>query len=398
MAKQKAKRRAKGEGGITQRKDGLWMAQATVGRDSEGKRIRKYFYGKTKEEVTAKLNDTMTEVRHKTYKDPEKRMFGEWLDEWMEVFRDNLKPTTRESYQYLIKSHIKPKLEYIPLVSLETTHIQRFVNSKKKDGLSPRTVKYIHSVINGSLKKAFELGYIKSNPAKSVELPEPEQKDIKFFDSEQIYKFLKLVEDRERGTVYHPAFLLELWTGLRRGELLGLRWRDIDLKEGVVSVRRGMVRTKDGLIFQEPKTKFGKREISIPPVVCEVLTFHKTKQAKVTKVKAGEAWTEKLKFTSGKLEDNDLVFTNPLGNPLDPRAFSSHFKKLIEGTDLEGITFHGLRHSFAILCLQEGVDPRTTQENLGHHDPGFTLKVYSQATKKMKRDAVDKIGRVLNGN
>jgi len=389
-----AKRRAKGEGGITQRKDGRWMATVTVGRDSDGKPIRKYFYGKDKKEVTAKLNDTTTAVRHGNYKDPEKRLFGEWLDEWLEVYRDHLKPTTKESYKQLIETHVKPKLGYILLGQLETTPLQRFFNEKKKDGLSPRTVKYIHSVISGALKEAENLGYIPSNPAKAVKLPKQEQKPIRYFDSEQVGKFLQLAKHDH----YYPAYLLELWTGLRRGELLALRWGDIDLKEGAVKVSRGMVRTTaDGLIFQEPKTLFGKREIGIPPVVCEVLRFHQEKQ-KREKGEAGEAWTKELKFTGDEPENNDLVFTNKIGQPLDPRAFSSHFKNLIKGTELEGVTFHGLRHSFAILCLQEGVDPRTTQENLGHHDPGFTLKVYSQATKKMKRDAVDKIGKVLNGN
>lgn len=388
------KRRAKGEGGITKRKDGLWMATLTVGRDSKGKSIRKYYYGKTKADVTAKLNDASTDVRHGQYKDPDKRTFGQWLDEWMEVWKSNLKPTTKESYEYLIKSHIKPEFEFIPLVKLDETALQKFFNNKKNSGLSPRSVKYIHSVVNGSLRKAVDLKLINSNPARTVNLPKQKQKDIKFFDSEQISKFLKLV----KGDDYYSAYLLELHTGMRRGELLALRWQDIDLEEGIVSVNKGLVRTKaDGLIFQEPKTTFGKREIAIHSNVCEVLKFYRERQKKF-KEKASIAWVKKIKFLKDEPEKNDLVLTNRIGQPLDPRAFSSHFKKLIKNTELEGVTFHGLRHSFAILSLQEGVDPRTTQENLGHHDPGFTLKVYSQATKKMKKDAVDKISKVLNGN
>lgn len=388
------KRRSKGEGGITKRKNGLWQAYVMVGIDGEGKAIKKYFYGKTKAIVTEKINDIRHDVKHGGYKDPEKIRFGQWLDEWLEVWKTDLKPTTRESYEYLINTHVKPEFEFVPLVKLDETSLQKFFNDKKKSGLSPRTVKYIHSVINGSLRKALDLKMINSNPARTVDLPKQEQKEIKFFDSEQICKFKELVKHDD----YYSAYLLELWTGLRRGELLALRWGDIDLQGGTVKVSRGMVRTREGLIFQEPKTRFGKREISIPPVVCEVLRFHKSKQEKIVKRDAGEAWTKELKFTGKGFEENDLVFTNKIGQPLDPRAFSSHFKKLIAGTELEGVTFHGLRHSFAILNLQEGVDPRTTQENLGHHDPGFTLKVYSQATKKMKKDAVEKIGRVLNGN
>lgn len=387
------KRRAKGEGGITQRKDGLWMATLTVGRDSKGKPKRKYFYGKDKAEVTKKLNDAQYDVRHGQYKDTDKTTLGQWLDEWLEVWKTDLKPTTRESYEYLIDRHIKPEFEFVALANLNETSIQKFFNDKKKSGLSPRTVKYIHSVMSGALKKAVDLKMINSNPARNISLPAQEQKEIKFFDSEQIGTFLKLAKDDD----YYPAYLLELYTGMRRGELLAVRWSDLDLKEGVVTVSRGLVRTKDGLIFQKPKTRYGKRDISIPSEVCDVLTFHKSKQKK-QKEKAGVAWTKELLFTGKKPVENDLVFTNRIGEPLDPRAFSSHFKNLIAGTELEGVTFHGLRHSFAILCLQEGVDPRTTQENLGHHDPGFTLKVYSQATKKMKKDAVDKISKVINGN
>ncbi len=164
---------------------------------------------------------------------------------------------------------------------------------------------------------------------------------------------------------------------------MALRWQEIDMVESTVKVSRGLVRTKGGLIFQEPKTKFSKRVIGISPEVVSVLKAHKKEQNE-HRLSLGEIY-----------QDQDLIFCNELGLPLDPRALTRHFERLLEKAGLEKINFHGLRHTFATLSLQEGTDPRTTQEALGHHKVAFTLDVYSGVTAKMKQEATSKIGNLL---
>lgn len=186
-----------------------------------------------------------------------------------------------------------------------------------------------------------------------------------------------------RPTRHFPIYFLALNTGLRRGELLGLRWKDVDIHEGTVTVNQGLVRTKDGLIFQEPKTKLSNRTIGISKEVVNELKFHRRRQMAEIE-NAGEAY-----------EGNGLVFCNELGRPVCPRGLTRHYERLLKRAGLKKITFHALRHTFATISLEEGVDIKTTQENLGHHSAAFTLDVYSSVTSKMKKDATDKIGNLL---
>ncbi|MFO8023499.1 MAG: tyrosine-type recombinase/integrase [Perlabentimonas sp.] len=420
-----AKKRGAGEGSIYKRKHGKgkskWAAAVTIGHDEEGKPKRKTVYGATRGEVSEKLNNILVSVNSGTYKEPAKITVAEWLDTWLnDYMKNSLRATTWHSYEVQIRRHLKPAIGHLKLNQLTTSHLQRLYNDKlsggrcdnKKGGLSAKSVRYMHGVIYGSLEQAKKEGMLIINPADSVKLPKLEKPDIEFFDSDQIAVFL----NEAKKTQYFTAYYLELATGLRRGELLGLRWKDIDLLARTVTVNQGLVRTKQGLVFQAPKTKQSKRTISIPADVAEILKFHKKRQNGL-KEKAGLAWAIEHVFLQEKPEPNDLVFTNEIGRPLDPSSLTRHFKRLIvkinqeievvgkrekwKQEDIEvkklppKISFHGLRHTYATLCLQLGVDMKTTQENLGHFDPGFTLSVYSNVTQKMNQEATDKINNAL---
>ncbi len=188
-----------------------------------------------------------------------------------------------------------------------------------------------------------------------------------------------------KNSKHYAAYLLELATGLRRGELLGLKWPDLDLKSGTVTVNRGLVRAKgQGLIFQEPKTHYSRRTISIPLQVARELERHKAKQ-NIDKLELGKAYY-----------NDNLVFCTKEGKPLDPSEFTRHFQRLLKAAGLPRLRFHDLRHTFATVSLQEGVSAKVIQEVLGHHSAAFTMQVYSHVTEKMKREATDKIGAVLN--
>ncbi len=386
-----AKRRGNGEGSITKRKDGRWQGYVTIGYDPEtGKAKKKYFYGKTRKEVQEQVNKALGKVQAGTYKEPSKLTTAEWLTSWLnEYMKASLRPTTWESYQVQVDRHILPALGHLRLSQLQTSHLQKLYNEKlnggradgKPGGLSPKSVRYIHTVIHAALEQAKKEGMITINVADAVKLPANPKKEIQVLDQEGIRKFLTAA----RETRHFPLYFLALNTGMRRGELLGLRWKDVNLKEGTVTVNQGLVRTKGGLIFQEPKTKLSNRTIGISPEVVNVLKEHKKRQNE-ERLSAGEAYNK----------EHELVFCNELGDPICPRGLTRHYERLLKKAGLEGkVTFHGLRHTFATLSLEEGAAARTVQEALGHHAAAFTLDVYSSVTSRMKKEATDKIGNLM---
>ncbi len=383
------RRRGNGEGSIIKRKDGRWQASATVGFDYEaGKPRRAYFYGKTRREVQEKLSEALGRVKAGKYVAPSRMTVGEWMDTWLnDYMKPSLRPTTWGSYEMQIRQHIKPALGHLRLVQLQTSHLQRLYNEKlaggradgKAGGLSPRSVRYIHTVIHIALEQALKEQHITINPANVVKLPRVTKKEMNTLDIEGISKFLEAARD----TRHYAAYLLELATGLRRGELLGLRWQDVDLKAGTLRVTQQYVRTNDGNIFQAPKTNLSRRTVQIPQNVVKEIRAHKAWQAQY-RLALGEAY-----------ENNDLVFCNEDGRPLDPRSFTRHFGRVLARAGLPKMCFHDLRHTFATLSLQEGVSARAIQEALGHHTAAFTMTTYSHVTDRMKQDASDKIGNLL---
>lgn len=385
-----AKRRGNHEGSISKRKDGTWQGYVTVGYDPKAEKSkRKYFYGKTKKEIQDKINDVAGKVRNGSYREPSKLSVAEWFKVWIEEYqKPSLRQTTWESYNMQIEKHILPSIGHIRLSELQTYHLQALYNDKQKDGarldgkpgpLSPRSVRYIHTICHACLEQAKKEGRIFVNPAEAVRLPKDPKKDIQYLDTEQVKIFLS----EARKSKYFAAFFLVLNTGLRRGELLALRWKDVDLKNGTIKVNQGLVRTKSGLTFQEPKTKLSKRTIGISREVINELKFHWRRQ-EGEKERAEEDY-----------KNNGLVFCNELGEPLCPSGFRRHYDRILKRARLGKIPFHALRHTFATLALQQGTDYRTIQEAMGHHNVAFTLDVYSGVTDKMKQEATDKIGSLM---
>ncbi|HSV31413.1 MAG TPA: site-specific integrase, partial [Atribacteraceae bacterium] len=325
----------------------------------------------------------------RTFREPSRLTVEEWFTVWLnDYMKPSLRATTWESYKYQVNGHIIPALGRLKVVELQTAHIQRLYNDKlrggrldgKEGGLTPKSVRYIHTVIHSCLEQAKKEGLLTVSPADAVRLPKREQKDIHYLDSDGIKHFLGIA----RESKHFAAFYLTLNTGLRRGELLGLRWKDVDFANGQIAVNQGLVRvTGKGLVFQEPKTKLSNRVIGLCPAALSVLREHKKKQAE-----------NRLLVGNGYNGGIDLVFANEIGGPVDPRAFTRVFERLIKAAGLD-VTFHGLRHTFATIALESGVDIKTIQETLGHHSAAFTMDVYSSVTGKMKREAADKVGTLL---
>ena len=385
-----AKRRGDGEGSITKRKDGRWQGSVLTGYNPEtGKPVRKYFYGRTRKEVQEKINEVAPKVVAGTYREPTKMTVAEWFTTWLnDYMKLSLRPTTWESHKYQVDGHIIPALGHLRLAQLQTAHIQRLYNDKlqggrldgKPGGLSPKSVRYIHTVIHSCLEQARKESMITINPAGAVRLPKLEKPEIKYLGTAEAAIFLAMA----RESKHFAAFYLALSTGMRRGELLALRWKDIDFEAEQLTVNQGLVRISGkGLVFQEPKTALSNRVISLAPAVAQVLKEHREQQTD-GRIMAGAAYNSEL----------DLVFSNELGEPICPRAFTRVFERLVKKAGLN-VTFHGLRHTFATLALQEGVDVKTIQETLGHHSAAFTMDVYSNVTAKMRREAADRVSNLL---
>jgi len=388
-----AKKRANGEGTIFQRPNGTWAAQITVGRDpATGKLKRLTFSGKTRKEVQEKLTAALAQMQQGIFVEPNKTTVGEWLDIWLNEYKKppKVRPTTWQNYETVIRCHIKPAIGHIPLRQLQPSHLQRLYNEKfdngrvdGQGGLSSRTVRIIHTVMHASLKQAMKEGLVARNVAEATTLPKREKKEPRVLTLEEQRRFFEVLSQDRLGA----AFLLDLATGLRRGELLALRWQDVDLKEGIIKVSRELVRVRDPenpgktkLIYQPPKSEKGKRSIPLPEWAIAALKAHKVRQNQ-ERLALGEAY-----------QDNGLVFCTELGTPIEPRNFNRKFYELRKKAGLpENINLHALRHTYATRLLEVGEHPKVVQELLGHSQISVTLDTYSHVLPELKKAAAAKL-------
>ncbi|KKM11202.1 hypothetical protein SY88_09670 [Clostridiales bacterium PH28_bin88] len=395
-----AKRRGKGEGCISKRKDKNgkvvgWCAVTTGGINPKtGKTKQVLLYGKTREEVQEKLIKALAEKQAGVFVEPSKLKVGDWLDKWLnDRMKNHLRPTTWDSYKYLIDTHIKPAICNLQLKNLTSTHPHDLYNAKiaggRSDGaggLSSRTVRYIHTVIHAALKQAVREGLLAQNVVDNVVIPKQHKKEMRVLTREETERFLTAIENDR----LYAAFLLDLTSGLRVGELLALRWKDVDLKEGIIHVRRGLVKirnqegeTKTKTAFHEPKSKQGKRDIPIPEDVVKELRAHRARQNQ-----------EKL-LLGQEYQDNDLVFCTVDGKPIEPRNFTRTFHRMIKKAGIPHANLHALRHTYATRLLEANEHPKVVQELLGHSQISMTLDTYSHVGMDLKRKAAEKLAGLV---
>jgi integrase len=389
------KKRANGEGSIFKRPNGTWTGQITIGTDPEtGKLKRMSFSGKTRKEVKDKMTAAMADMQRGTFVEPNDLTIEQWLNMWLyDYMKPHLRPSTWSSYEMIIRLYITPRIGTIFLKNLQPEQLQLFYNdllesgrADGKGGLSNKTVREVHSVIHGALKQAVKNNLVIRNAAEATAPPRKIKHEMQTIDADQVVQFLNCA----RNDRLYAAFLLEFNTGIRRGELLGLQWKDVDLETGTISICRSLVRIynkgKTELSFQEPKTAAAKRTLPITAEVVAALKNHKKQQIE-----------ERLAFGS-EYEDNDLVFCSPKGTPLDPRSFTRHFDTLLNKAGLPHIRFHDARHTVATLLLEQNEHPRVVQELLGHSDISTTLGTYSHVSSDLKRKAAEKLSAVLAQN
>lgn len=376
-----AKRRANGEGSIRKRKDGRWEGRYTAGRDPvTGKAIYKNVLGKTQAEVKAKLKDAI-EKSSSLVTTAEHYTVGQWLDAWMENYAKlQVRASSYKTYQGFISNHIKPALGDIHLDKLTAMDLQQLYkhllengrvecteSRNKSKGLSVKTVRNINQMISSALNCAVEQRLIPANPTKGCVLPKLERKEMKILPPESLGTFF---EEARRSGVFE-LYYIDLATGLRRGELLGLKWSDIDLTKGVIHVRRQVLR-QNGKVIEAPlKTKNSYRNIAIGADTINVLR---------------------------RMEQKDeYVFPSPFGGPMSPDSVLHMLQRVLKRAGLERIRFHDLRHTFSVLALQNGVDVKTLSAMLGHYSAGFTLDTYAHVTTSMQKQAANAVGNFLSG-
>ncbi|MBI3325690.1 MAG: site-specific integrase [Nitrospinae bacterium] len=315
---------------------------------------------------------------------------GEWLDTWLHEYKKpSVRPLTFDSYEALVRCHIKATIGHIPLQDLRPEHLQRLYNDKRKAGLSPRTVRYIHAVVHGGLEQAMKSQLVVRNVSEATILPSDVKREMHPLSLDQVRQLLSAIgQDR-----LFPAIWLELGTGLRRGELLALRWQHVDLEMGLLQVKQSLERVKNHeatgddrktrLLLQEPKTALSRRTIPIPEDIVEELKRHKARQAQ-EKLLLGQAY-----------QDHGLVFSLPDGKPLEPRNFTRHFDWMLKQAGLPHIRFHDARHTFATLMLELGESPKTVQTLLGHSKIAMTLDIYSHVSLDLEKRAAARLNAVL---
>ncbi|MDE7170274.1 MAG: site-specific integrase [Oscillospiraceae bacterium] len=384
MAESKKKRRARGEGNIRQRKDGTWEARFVIGIDpGTGKEIRKSVYAKTQKEVRQKMTAAIAALDSDDYKEPCKMTLTQWLDIWATEYLGGLKPRTVVDYTDSIKNHIKPALGAIKLDALTAHTIQKFYNALAKPssaggkGLSPKTVRCVHGVLHKALQQAIMIGYIRANPTDACILPHLVKPEIKPLDDQDTARFLEAI----KGNPYETIFLVTIFTGMRKGEVMGLTWDCIDFGAGTITINKQLqADTADGRKYNLVPTKNGKGRVVAPaPYVMQLLRAHQRQQLEM-RLKAGPAWV-----------DTGLVFTDGVGNHISPHTVYNHYKRIVKSIGIPNARFHDLRHSYAVAAIQSGDDIKTVQGNLGHATASFTLDVYGHVTEKMKRESAERM-------
>lgn len=365
-------KRGHGEGSIYQRKDGRWVASITL---EGGNRKRKTYYGKTRKEVQDKLKVAQREQEQGTLHTGPQQTVKQYLESWLEeVHKPTIKVSTYAKYRTIINKHIIPSLGHVQLQKLTPQQVQKLYSEKLKDGLTGKTVFSIHALLHKALDNAVRWNLVVRNVCDAVTPPRVERHEIQPLTPEQSKQLLKAVEGRSIEAIIKLA----LTTGMRRGELLALRWSDIDFKDKSLNVRHTVDYIgRFGYVESEPKTNASRRKIVIPDFVIEVLRQHRTRQ-KENKLKAGDAWQE-----------NNLVFCNAVGSYISPDYLLELFHKVLEDAGLPDIRFHDLRHSAATLLLSMGVHPKVVQEILGHSRINMTMDTYSHVLPSMQKEAMD---------
>ncbi len=374
-------RRGPGEGSIYPRKDGRWAGSVHIGYE-DGKRVRKHVMGRTRNEVKDKLAVLMRAHEEKRPIPDQRAKLGPFLRHWLdEVAKPTLRPSTYRSYDSILKIHLVPCLGHIAIAKLTPADVQAFLSGRSARGLSPRRVQYIHAVLRRALGTAERWGMASRNVAKLVDVPRGRQREMTPLTPEQARKLIEASEEDRHKALWITA----LGTGLRQGELLALRWDDIDLNVGVVHVRHSLANVQGVLTLQEPKTERSRRTVVLPESVVAALRDHRTRQLE-ERMAAGATWV-----------DSGHVFATMIGRPHHAATMTRCFRKALTRAELPTVRFHDLRHSAATFLLAQGMTLEDVKQLLGHSSIALTSNTYGHVLEQRQRQVARAMDAVLGG-
>jgi integrase len=375
-------RRGPGEGTIYQRKDGRWQGAVHLGYQN-GKRVRKFVIGHSRKEAGDKLA-VLLKARDERRPIPDQHLkVGPFLRRWLDgVARPTIRVSTYTSYDDIVRLHLVPGLGHISLAKLAPDEIQAFLNAKLEDGLSPRRVQYIHAVLRRALVTAERWGLASRNVAKLVDPPRVPRHEIRPFNPQQA----RLLLDAAIGDRLEALYVTALATGLRQGELLGLRWEDVDLHaENVLRVRHTLARVNGKLELLEPKTERSRRTVVLPEIAVAALRAHRTRQ-RMERLVAGSRWV-----------DTGHVFATSVGTALDAAAVTRSLQRLLVRAGLPQSRFHDLRHAAATFLLAQGFMLEDVKNLLGHSSIVLTSNTYGHILEQRQREVARGMDIVLGG-
>ena len=387
MPRKTNSRAVQGDGSIRQRPDGRWEGRYTLGVDpGTGKQRRKSVYAPTQAECRKKLREATEAVANGTYFEPAKITVAEWFNLWLAEYLGSVKHATAISYGQHVKNHVLPNIGAVKLADLRAPMIQRIYNNLQRQGISPKTIKNLHGCIHKALEVAVRNDYIARNPADVCTLPRIEKSEIQPLDAPDIKKLLEVLNGHKHEVLIKTA----MFTGMRIGELIGLTWDCVDFENGVICVKKQLLRPRvkgEGYTYGTLKND-KPRTITPANAVMDMLRVHKRRQAQ-QRLLAGSAWDD------GGFPG--LVFTNELGGHLCHNHISKQLDKALEAAGIPKHRFHDLRHTYAVNSLRAGDDIKTVQENLGHHTAAFTLDMYAHSTETMKRESAKRMDAFIEG-
>ncbi len=369
------KRRGHNEGSIKQRADGLWEARISL---PGGK--RKSMYGKSRREAQDKLRAALRDLDAGLDLGAGRQTVAHYMTRWLaDMAKPKLRASTYKSYESYVRLHIIPDLGHHQVTKLTPQHVQAFLNAKHAAGLSPRSVQYIRAILRRALGQAMKWGLVGRNVAALADPPRSVKTQVQPLSAAQARAFIEATRDDRLGPLFHVAIA----SGLRQGELAGLRWQDVDLAAGTLTVRYAMQRVEGKPTFVEPKTALSRRTVTLPASAAAALKTQRVRQVE-ERLLAGDRW-----------QDWGLVFASTIGTPLEPSNVAARLHKLLADAGLPRQRFHDLRHCAASLLLAGGVAPRTIMGILGHSQISLTMNTYAHLSPALEHDAARALDAVL---
>jgi integrase len=362
-------------GHIVKRGKNSYTVVLNMGKDpSTGKWNQQWVSVKgTKKDAEKRLSDMLHQIDTGSFMRPGKTTVADFLERWLNDYaKPNLSPRSYERYESIVRVHLLPRLGSIPLVQLKSAHIQDLYAAGLQKGLSARGVRYHHVVLHKALQTALKWGLVNRNAADGVDVPKARRPEMQTWDENDIMRFLEAA----KSTPYHALFHLALFTGMRRGEILALKWSDVDLLGSQICVNRSVQHLRDGsYVYTEPKTAKSRRPIALTPSTAQLLKEYHDRQK----------WNRII--LDKPLTNDNLVFSTLEGKPLRPNTVSRAWQILAARAGVKVIRFHDARHSHASIFLKLGVHPKIVQERLGHSTIAITLDMYSHVAPGLQETA-----------